>query len=96
MPTYDYACEACGYEFEKFQSITSGPKKKCPGCGRFKLKRLIGNGSGIIFKGTGFYETDYRSDSYKADANKDLTKISTVSKNKESPVKPAKKTKAAS
>lgn len=67
MPTYDYLCKDCGYEFEKLQSIISGPLKKCPECGRFGLKRLIGAGSGVIFKGSGFYQTDYRSENYKND-----------------------------
>lgn len=72
MPTYDYACQACGHEFEEFQSMSAKPLKKCPTCGRMKLQRLIGTGAGIIFKGSGFYETDYRSESYKksADAEK--------------------------
>lgn len=65
MPTYDYLCAACEHKFEEFQSITAAPLRKCPKCGKNKLKRLIGIGAGIIFKGSGFYETDYRSDSYK-------------------------------
>jgi len=65
MPTYDYRCEGCGYKFDNFQSITSKPLRKCPKCGKFKLKRLIGAGSGVIFKGSGFYQTDYRSKSYE-------------------------------
>jgi putative FmdB family regulatory protein len=65
MPTYQYACENCGYEFEKFQIISANPIRKCPECGKLKLRRLIGTGAGVIFKGSGFYETDYRSDSYK-------------------------------
>lgn len=71
MPTYDYECSACGHRFDKFQSITADPIKKCPECGRNTAKRLIGIGAGVIFKGGGFYETDYRSDSYKSDAKKD-------------------------
>jgi putative FmdB family regulatory protein len=71
MPTYDYQCSACGHTFEKFQSITSGPLRKCPKCGKNKLKRLIGTGAGLIFKGSGFYITDYRSDSYKDAAKAD-------------------------
>jgi len=71
MPTYDYACEACGHEFELFQSMTAAVKRKCPECGKPKLKRLIGTGAGVIFKGGGFYETDYRSDSYRKAAEKD-------------------------
>lgn len=65
MPTYEYICENCGCEFERFQSITARPLRKCTECGKMKLKRLIGSGSGVIFKGPGFYQTDYRSDSYK-------------------------------
>ncbi|MBN2138205.1 MAG: zinc ribbon domain-containing protein [Sedimentisphaerales bacterium] len=68
MPTYEYACEACGNEFERFQAITAGPLRKCPKCGKNKLRRLIGTGAGVIFKGSGFYETDYRSENYKKGA----------------------------
>lgn len=60
MPTYEYECRACGERCEFFQNITEGAKRKCPECKRLKLKRLIGKGSGIIFKGSGFYETDYK------------------------------------
>jgi putative FmdB family regulatory protein len=65
MPTYDYECSVCGHRFEMFQSITARPARKCVKCGRQKAKRLIGTGGGIIFKGSGFYETDYRSESYR-------------------------------
>jgi len=68
MPTYDYRCGECGHELEIFQSFSESPKRKCPECGRLKLKRVIGTGAGIIFKGSGFYETDYRSESYKKGA----------------------------
>lgn len=71
MPTYDYVCDACDHEMEEFQSITAKPLKKCPACGKSKLRRLIGAGAGVIFKGSGFYETDYRSDSYKKSAKSD-------------------------
>ena len=71
MPTYDYECGACGHRFEKFQSITAPSVRKCPECSKLKVKRLIGTGAGIIFKGSGFYQTDYRSDSYKKAAEKD-------------------------
>src|SRR3954465_8898693 len=64
MPTYEYKCDACGNEFEKFQSITAAPIKKCPKCGKNKVRRLIGTGAGLIFKGSGFYITDYRDKSY--------------------------------
>jgi len=66
MPTYEYVCESCGYEFEQFQSITAKAAKKCPNCGKRGLKRLIGSGAGVIFKGSGFYQTDYRSENYRA------------------------------
>lgn len=99
MPTYDYACQACGHAFEAFQSMSAKPLKKCPECGRLKLKRLIGTGAGIIFKGSGFYETDYRSESYKksaeaeqkseagdkADAGKTDTKSDTGTKSSDKP-----------
>ena len=71
MPTYDYQCAECGHEFELFQQMSDSVKRKCPECGKNKLKRLIGTAAGIIFKGGGFYETDYRSDSYKKDAAAD-------------------------
>lgn len=60
MPTYQYECDACGHGFETMQSMAEKKLKKCPECGRLQLHRLIGTGSGIIFKGTGFYETDYK------------------------------------
>jgi putative FmdB family regulatory protein len=60
MPTYDYACGACGHQFEHFQSMTSRRLRKCPSCGERKLERLVGSGAGLIFKGSGFYETDYK------------------------------------
>ena len=65
MPTYDYVCDACQHQFEAFQSIKEEAKRKCPKCGRLKLRRLIGPGAAIVFKGSGFYKTDYRSESYK-------------------------------
>ncbi len=71
MPTYEYKCEACDHEFELFQSIKAPAVRKCPECGKLKVKRMIGIGAGVIFKGSGFYQTDYRSDSYKKAAEKD-------------------------
>jgi putative FmdB family regulatory protein len=65
MPTYQYICDSCKHQFERFQSIKARPIRKCPKCGRRSVQRLIGAGAGIIFKGSGFYQTDYRSDSYK-------------------------------
>lgn len=71
MPTYAYRCEACGHRFEEFQSIMADALRKCPECGKPALQRLIGGGAGILFKGSGFYETDYRSGAYASDAKKD-------------------------
>lgn len=71
MPTYDYECTACGHRFEEFQSISAEPLTKCPACKKKKLQRLFGTGAAIVFKGSGFYQTDYRSDSYKKAAAAD-------------------------
>lgn len=68
MPTYDYRCNACKHEFELFQSMSDKPKRKCPECGKSALERLIGTGAAVLFKGSGFYQTDYRSDSYRKSA----------------------------
>ena len=92
MPTYDYECESCGHQFEQFQSITARPTRKCPECGKMKLRRLIGAGAGVIFKGSGFYQTDYRSESYKqgeksekkSSTDKDTTKKKDETKAKDS------------
>jgi len=64
MPTYEYECTKCGYRFEKFQKMTDEPLKRCPKC-KGKVKRLIGLGGGVIYKGPGFYTTEYRSEEYK-------------------------------
>jgi len=77
MPTYDYVCEACNHEFELFQSIKEEAKRKCPECGKNKLRRLIGPGAALVFKGSGFYKTDYRSESYKKDAAADKSSSTT-------------------
>jgi putative FmdB family regulatory protein len=69
MPTYEYVCHHCGHEFELFQQMSAPVRKKCPECARPKLKRLIGAGAGVIFKGSGFYETDYRTESYRKAAD---------------------------
>lgn len=79
MPTYDYQCDACDHEFELFQSINDQIKRKCPECGRMKLRRLFGTGAAIMFKGSGFYQTDYRSDSYKKAAAADKKSTETKS-----------------
>jgi len=71
MPTYEYECEGCGHRFDEFQSFKDEPLKKCPACGKETLRRLFGTGAAILFKGSGFYETDYRSDSYKKAAKAD-------------------------
>ena len=71
MPTYEYECEACGHHFDEFQSMSEAPLTKCPHCGKKKLNRLFGTGAAILFKGSGFYETDYRSESYKKAAKAD-------------------------
>ena len=71
MPTYDYVCKVCEHNWEVFQSMKSKPKRKCPSCGKLQAKRVIGPGAGIIFKGSGFYQTDYRSSSYKKAAEAD-------------------------
>jgi len=72
MPTYEYRCKKCSHRFEVFQSIKEAPKKTCPKC-RGRLERLIGAGAGLLFKGSGFYITDYRSESYKAAAKSEST-----------------------
>src|SRR4051812_4166999 len=71
MPTYEYKCNACGHRFEKFQSMSAEPIRKCPKCGKMKVQRLIGTGAGLIFKGSGFYITDYRDAGYKEKAKAD-------------------------
>jgi putative FmdB family regulatory protein len=74
MPTYDYECNGCGHAFELFQNINDPVKKKCPECGKNRLKRLFGSGAAIMFKGSGFYQTDYRSEGYKKAAKADSKK----------------------
>jgi putative FmdB family regulatory protein len=68
MPTYEYQCDGCQHNFDDFQGINDKPLKKCPKCGKSKLRRVFGTGAAILFKGSGFYQTDYRSESYKAGA----------------------------
>lgn len=84
MPTYDYECDACNHQFELFQSISEPVKRKCPECGKLKLRRLFGTGAAVVFKGSGFYQTDYRSDSYKQAAKKDTKSTEKSEKEKES------------
>ena len=71
MPTYDYLCDACGHKFELFQSMSDKVERKCPKCKKLKLRRLFGTGAAVMFKGSGFYTTDYRSDAYKKAASAD-------------------------
>ena len=105
MPTYDYICESCGWGFEQFQSITAKSLRSCPECGKRKLKRLIGAGAGVIFKGSGFYQTDYRSEGYKKaiegekkttekNTGKKETKTKTTDETKTKDSKPEKNSKA--
>lgn len=76
MPTYEYQCDACQHNFDEMQSFSDAPLTKCPKCGKKKLRRLFGTGAAVLFKGSGFYETDYRSESYKSGqkAEQDATK----------------------
>jgi putative FmdB family regulatory protein len=71
MPTYDYVCDSCRHEFEAFESIKADPQTVCPECQDTGLRRKIGAGAAILFKGSGFYQTDYRSESYKKKAAAD-------------------------
>ena len=71
MPTYDYECDACAHKFEQFQGINDPVLTKCPECKKKKLRRLFGTGGAIVFKGSGFYQTDYRSENYKKGASAD-------------------------
>lgn len=76
MPTYDYECDACKHTFEHYQGINDPKLRKCPECGKLKLRRLLGMGAAVVFKGSGFYQTDYRSDSYKKSKEADKPKES--------------------
>jgi putative FmdB family regulatory protein len=81
MPTYEYHCDACDHQFEEFQSISEAPLKKCPQCNKPKLRRIFGTGAAVLFRGSGFYETDYRSESYKQAAKADQEAASKASSN---------------
>ncbi|HTW94442.1 MAG TPA: FmdB family zinc ribbon protein [Tepidisphaeraceae bacterium] len=95
MPTYEYKCEACGHEFEKFQSMTADRIRKCPKCGKMKLRRLVGSGAGLIFKGSGFYITDYRDKSYpKEESGKTESGKTAETKSDAAPVTTAAKSEA--
>lgn len=96
MPTYEYECTKCAHQFEKFQSMKDEPLKRCPKC-RCKVRRLIGTGAGIIFKGSGFYQTDYRSNDYHSDAKKESGAAESKPSTESKPAKTDKKeTKPAS
>ncbi len=82
MPTYEYECRACGHTFEEFQSMTAGALRKCPKCRKLKLQRLVGAGAGIIFKGSGFYETDYKRKGESGSAAKGESKSESKSADK--------------
>jgi len=88
MPTYEYNCDNCGHRFERLQSITAKALRKCPKCGKPFLKRLIGTGAAVLFKGSGFYATDYRSESYKKAAKSEIPAKSV--EKKETATTPAK------
>lgn len=97
MPTYDYLCDACGHAFEHYQSMTSRILRTCPDCKKKKLRRLIGSGAGVIFKGSGFYETDYKRKSGApaasgpaASENAESSSESASGDKPDSPEKPAK------
>ncbi len=84
MPTYEYECDSCDHRFEAFQSITAAPLQKCPGCGRKQVRRLISGGAGFLFKGSGFYTTDYRNEGYKQAAKKEKEQTEGKSESKSS------------
>jgi putative FmdB family regulatory protein len=94
MPTYEYKCDACGLEFERFQQITAAPVKKCPKCGKNKVRRLISAGAGMIFKGSGFYITDYRDQGYKDKAKADTASSSETKTDAKSDSKVESKTES--
>ncbi len=108
MPTYDYECDACGHKMELFQGINDPVESKCPECKKKKLRRLFGTGAAIVFKGSGFYQTDYRSEGYKKAAAADKSSgdssssseskssDSKSSESKSSDAKPASESKSTS
>ncbi len=91
MPTYGYECRKCGHQFDAFQKMTDAPLKRCPKCKKDAVRRLISGGAGLLFKGSGFYITDYRSDGYKSKAKADTTSTAAPAA---APAKPEKKAAA--
>ncbi len=89
MPTYEYECRKCGHAFERFQRISEKPVKQCPKC-RGGVRRLLGTGAGLLFKGSGFYITDYRSEGYKKSAKADSSKPAAAPAAKDSKAKDSK------
>lgn len=92
MPTYAYECDACGHQFDEFQSMKDEPLKKCPQCKKNKLRRLLGTGAALLFKGSGFYITDYRSESYQAAAKADAAPSGDAKASESKPSAEAKST----
>jgi len=95
MPTYDYVCDACDHAFDELQSFSDEPLTKCPKCKKNKLRRLFGTGAAVLFKGSGFYQTDYRSESYKSGEKKE-SDASKPAESKPTESAPATATPAAS
>ncbi|NCC52195.1 MAG: zinc ribbon domain-containing protein [Spartobacteria bacterium] len=93
MPTYEYECQKCGHHFELFQNMSDEPVKRCPEC-KGKVKRLIGTGAGLLFKGGGFYATDYRSESYKQGEHREKSASSKKTETKKDSGKAEKTTTA--
>jgi putative FmdB family regulatory protein len=95
MPTYEYDCQSCGHELEVFHSMKADPLTDCPACGKSALKRRIGLGAGLLFKGSGFYQTDYRSDSYRKAEKADSTSPAPAKESASAPKTETKKTATA-
>jgi putative FmdB family regulatory protein len=96
MPTYDYECVKCKHELEAFHAMSAAPLKKCPACGKQALRRKIGPGAGLLFKGSGFYQTDYRSESYQKSAKTEAAPAKPAEAAKPAESKPKEKAASAS